>query len=54
MTTGPCERAYVEGMLSPEATADLTKWITEEGWKTIGMETNAGTSRESSAGNARA
>jgi hypothetical protein len=28
---------YIEGMLSPAATADLTKWITEKGWEALGF-----------------
>lgn len=30
---------YIEGMLNPGVTADLTTWITEEGWKALGLET---------------
>ena len=29
---------YVVGVVSSSATADLTKWITEEGWATLGVE----------------
>ena len=36
---------YIEGMLRPEATADLTKWITEEGWKALGLGANRGENR---------
>ena len=28
----------VDGMVAPEETADLTKWITGEGWKTLRPE----------------
>lgn len=28
---------YVVGMVSPAATADLTKWITEDGWAALGV-----------------
>jgi hypothetical protein len=28
---------YIQGMVSPTATADLTKWVTEEGWTILRM-----------------
>lgn len=33
---------YIEGMVSVTATSDLTKWITEEGWKVLGLGTAGG------------
>jgi hypothetical protein len=30
---------YSEGMVSITATADLTRWITEEGWRALGLGT---------------
>jgi hypothetical protein len=34
---------YVTGTTTPAATADLTKWITEEGWATLGVRSFSST-----------
>jgi hypothetical protein len=35
---------YIPGMVSPAATAQPSKWITEEGWEALGMVSLGGRS----------
>lgn len=43
---GLTEVPYIEGMLSPEGTADPARWITEEGWRVLGLPSQPDGSRE--------